>query len=401
MRDDNKAASSERGAVLIHVALALVALMAFSTFTIDYGVLWTARRQTQNAADGGALAGAVALAFDNATDFSDTGPAKSNAYTIMMTHPIWGVPPVVNITTDITFPACPDDGTSNCIRVEVFRNSTRGNALPMMFGQLVGLTTQGVRAVAMAKVANANASDCLKPWGLADKWDERNPTPQAWTYTDTYDPTQPGGASGPDLYTAQNGTSPGTGFTLAADYGTFVQLKVGSPHDAINPGWFQPLDVTGGGGAAYRANISGCVGKIWKIGDDIPKENGNMIGPTKQGTDDLIALDPNATWDNINKVVTGSCVANNSCVDANGQPIQYSESPRIVAIPVFDLDYYLQTGGTGNGTVRIVNILGFFVTAMSGNDVTGYLCTKPSLLVAGGGTIASASAFVKVITLIR
>ena len=45
----------ERGAVLVHVAVTLVGLVAFSALTIDYGVLWTSRRQAQNAADAGAL----------------------------------------------------------------------------------------------------------------------------------------------------------------------------------------------------------------------------------------------------------------------------------------------------------------------------------------------------------
>jgi hypothetical protein len=158
MKNTIEAPSSERGAVLVHVALALIALMSFSTFVVDYGVLWTARRQAQNAADGGALAGAVALAFDNPSDFSNSGPAKTSAYQVLMSHPIWGQQPVVNITNDITFPACPDDGSPRCIRVDVYRDPAHGNALPMIFGQLVGLNQQGVRAMAMAKVAVATST---------------------------------------------------------------------------------------------------------------------------------------------------------------------------------------------------------------------------------------------------
>ena len=49
--------ASERGAVIVHVAIALVGLMAFSAFVIDYGVMWAARRQAQNSADAGAHGG--------------------------------------------------------------------------------------------------------------------------------------------------------------------------------------------------------------------------------------------------------------------------------------------------------------------------------------------------------
>ena len=51
--------SSERGAVLVHVAFAFLALLAFTTFVVDWGVFWLARRQAQNAADAGALAAAM------------------------------------------------------------------------------------------------------------------------------------------------------------------------------------------------------------------------------------------------------------------------------------------------------------------------------------------------------
>ena len=46
----------------------LFVLMAFNVFVLDYGMLWVARGQAQNAADAGALAGAVARGFD---DFAD------------------------------------------------------------------------------------------------------------------------------------------------------------------------------------------------------------------------------------------------------------------------------------------------------------------------------------------
>ena len=54
--------NGERGAITIHVSIALIALLAFSAFVIDYGSMWVSRRQAQNAADAGALAGAISLA---------------------------------------------------------------------------------------------------------------------------------------------------------------------------------------------------------------------------------------------------------------------------------------------------------------------------------------------------
>jgi hypothetical protein len=284
--------------------------------------------------------------------------------------------------------------TANCIRVNVFRNQARGNWLPTWFGSLVGVNQQGVRATAIAWTINGNASRCMKPWGVADKWIESS---GPWDPTQTFDP-----ATG-DTYTPPSSTDPGTGFTLAADLGTELKLKVGQPSEAINPGWFQALDLTGGGGSQYRENIRGCVGNLWGIGDEIPKENGNMVGPTGQGTQDLIDLDPGADWNETTDKIEGSCVEDDSCVDANGDYIHYSDSPRIVAIPIFDLAYYLQTGGPGNGTVRVVNILGFFVDRIEApqNSVVGYLSSTIELLDEGAGHVDPDASFIRVIQLVR
>src|SRR5687768_1384747 len=115
--------SSERGAILIHVALALLVLISFNMFVFDYGVMWTGRGQAQNAADAGALAGATALAFDDFLDRSDTGAAKTSAQQTALLNFVWSEAPEVDITTDVTFPTepdvCEDD---SCIRVDVYRD---------------------------------------------------------------------------------------------------------------------------------------------------------------------------------------------------------------------------------------------------------------------------------------
>ena len=397
-------AADERGAVLIQVGVAILVLTAFAMFVIDYGLLWVSRNQAQNAADAGAMAGATALALDDFDDRTATGPAKLSARSFALANNVWDAAPDVQMATDVrfyndapgAFPAsCAGD---DCVRVDVHRTQARGNPLPMFLGFLVGLTDQGVRATATAQAAPANASDCLKPWAIADKWEEHNPAIGPWDPTQTYDPT---GAT-PDVYKPPTKNSDGTSFTLANDIGVKLTLKAGNPKDAINPGWFQAIDLTcpvggGGGGSCYRANISGCSGATWEIGDDLPKENGNMVGPTKQGVDDLVALDPKAEWDSGADRVINSCIGPPYSCSKPG----YTTSPRIVAVPVFDLDNYMKTGGPGNGTVHVVNILGFFVDKMQGNDVVGYLATEAGLKVSNGGAVASEAAFIKAIQLVR
>ena len=256
--------------MLIHVAVSVLALVAFLTIVADWGLMWTSRRQAQNSADAGAIAGATGLGYDDPSDYSDAGAAKQNAYFATQTNFVWGQAPFVNITTHITFPLTPfpacdpdSDGLSQCVRVEVFRNTDQLNALPMLFGYLLGLTTQNTRASAIAVVGAANSSDCIKPWGVADKWEEISNPP--WDPTDTFDP-----AAGDD-YRPQgelNAQDPGTGWKAPPgtpnDYGQELTLKVGSPGDSINPGWFQALDLSSApdsgcsnsGAQCYKSSIS-------------------------------------------------------------------------------------------------------------------------------------------------
>ncbi len=69
----------EAGMSYVFIGLGLMAFLSASMLAIDVGMLMTARNQAQNSADAGALAGAVALGFDNFTDRSPSGPAVTHA----------------------------------------------------------------------------------------------------------------------------------------------------------------------------------------------------------------------------------------------------------------------------------------------------------------------------------
>ena len=408
-------AASERGAILIQVAIVILVLSAFAMFIVDYGMLWVSRHQAQNAADAGALAGATALALDNKTDHSNTGPAKVAAQKFALFNYVWGQAPAVVLTNDATsdvlfrseapakFPAsCVND---DCIRVDVYRNQTRNNPLPTIFGWLVGVNNQGVRATAIAQAAVANASDCLKPWAVLDKWND-NPGP--WDYaTSTFDPyTAP-----KDSYTPQDGTNANDTFTVDGYKGLQMTLKMGNPQNSketFGAGWFSPIELaceSQGGAACYQDAISGCAGTTYKIGDYLPVKTGNMQGPTKAGVNDLIALDPNATWDTANNEVDNSCVGSTYTCSQTG----YKQSPRIVALPVIHVQEAYdavhpdgKSTGAGNMQVKIVAILGFFVESVSAKgDVTGRLATKADLKVSDGGGVAPTAGWITAVQLVR
>jgi Flp pilus assembly protein TadG len=398
--------ASERGAVLIQVGIVILVISAFAMFVVDYGVLWISRHQAQNAADAGALAGATALALDDFADRADTGPAKLAARRFALGNYVFGAPPNVNMTTDIrfyaneptAFPAsCSND---DCIRVDVYRNQARGNPLPMFFGWLVGVNSQGARSYAIAQAAAGNASKCLKPWAVLDKWsDSAGP----WSSDSVFDP-----ATDTYIPPSEDGKNTGTSYTLKDDLGLQLTLKLGDPQSSkeiFGAGWFSPVQLGGTGGDEYRDAISGCTSGIRKIGDILQVENGNMVGPTDQGVKDLIDQDPDAEWDPIEKKVVNSCVGPPYTCSTPG----FQSSPRIVAVPVINTQMAYDevhkegggTTGTGNMTVKVVAILGFFVGAMDGKDVVGYLATKPDLLVSNGGTPSPAAAFLMSVRLVR
>ena len=160
-------ARREDGMIVIQAAVMMLVLTAASAFVIDYGVVWLSRGQAQNAADAGALAGVVGRAFD---DFDNPpavgGPADLAAHQVAQANLVWDTAPGTVVSWN-----CPAGVTGRCARVDVYRNGLFGSTtLPVFFGPLLGINSQGVRATATAPVAPGNASNCMRPWSVADKW---------------------------------------------------------------------------------------------------------------------------------------------------------------------------------------------------------------------------------------
>jgi hypothetical protein len=398
----------DRGAILVHVAVGLLMLTALSAFAIDFGLFWLGRRQAQNAADAGALAGAVALGFDNGNDKSDTGPAKESAHTTAIANLIGGQVPAVDIDADITFPVCPD-GTSTCIRVDVYRDAAHGNALPTFMGNLVGLASQGIRATATAQAMSGNATECMKPWALIDRWEEFWPKPGPWTTSSNFDKYKSNGTldpkiTTPDVYVPPTANSPGSGFApvdssgnLTADYGLELTMKTGGAN-LFNAGAFQALDLACPGGACYKNAIESCVNVTNYIGQSVTLETGDLSGPTKQGTytdsNSLCNQDPGAFW---------NPSLNNGHGGISGSA--FDISPRLVAIALISPDdLALAKNGKATG-VPIENIMGLFIecppAVSPGNAVIGRLMLVPGDKVTGGSNVGPQSSFLKVFALVR
>lgn len=350
---------NDRGAILIHVAIGSIALLAFSALTFDYGVNLVSRRQAQNSADAAALAGAISLSYVNRTDFT---LATNSAIAAANRNTIWGAAPDI-LQTDVTYPACPPGAPGvggTCVKADVFRTSygrASGSPLPSFFGSIVGAGDQGTRATATAQLLTGSGSaDCIKPWGIPDKWQELRPGPAAWTNDSVFERYERANGPNPtpavlnpaDVYTPPTAGGPGTGFTLPQDHGRQIILYVGDPRDTIRPGLFYPIRINPdcNGGNCYRDYISGCYNGAVGPGTIRAPEPGAMRGPTRQGVEALIALDPGASWDpTLNGVggIRGGCMYAGTC----------ARSPRLVAIPVFDVDFFnYQIAQAGNNAIN-------------------------------------------------
>lgn len=421
---------SERGAVIIQIAICLLFLLAFASFVVDYGFMWTGRAQAQTSADAAALAGANSMAYDNTT----VANIKARARAVGRANYVWNQAPDM-LDTDIEIINCPPTpGLPNddCIRARAFRNQARNNPLPTFFANLVGVRNQGVQALAVARAVSANGTNCLRPWAVADKWFDTQPG--GWSQSATWDP--PG-----DIYTPPTATDYGTGFSardannVPTYYGYQMVLKIDNPgqgggaqQPVYSGGWAMELDLdnptANGGNNEYIANINGCTSQTVGIsapGSDctvvdtpsgcLPVKTGSGGATNERAIDDFIAThDPSATWTN----GSGATGWQTGTINSTQSP-----SSRIVPVAIFDMPQYIGHGYNGqNGIVRVVNIVGFFVEgSCSDNNFTkesylqcptggsaqgaivGRLVNYPGIYTTSGSSVAGS--FGQVIVLVR
>jgi Flp pilus assembly protein TadG len=397
----------ERGMSFVYVGVGFMGFLAASTLAIDVGMFMAARSQAQNAADAGALAGAVALVKNSYTDRSATGPVVQSAINTATANQVMGAAPTV-FASDVTFPTDPD-GQANRVQVQVYRTATHdpanSNAVPTLMGSIFGVATVDITATATAEASPANAMTCVKPFMIPDKWEEHQTG--SWDPGDTFDKYTNRGEllSDPDIYRgvdpernktcvprpAENKDQECTGYVSArppdGEIGTVLVLRAGTG-DQINPSFYYSWKMPGDtGGDFYRENIANCNQTLMRAGDKIIQEPGDKSGPTIQGIEDLIAKDPGAYWDTDCQCVKGS---------------KFATSPRVFPIPMYDPDYYAE--GKKNGRVadfRIANFLGFFVDRPpQGNSIHGIITDIVGTVDRTAGK-APVNAFPKAIRLVQ
>jgi hypothetical protein len=333
--------------------------MAASMLAVDVGMVMTARAQAQNAADAGALAGGLALAFNDYVNRTASGPAVTSAISAAQANLMMGGAPSV-LPSDVTFPNDPS-GNPNRIHVDIFRSTARGNAISTLIGPIFGIPTVNIGATATAQVTPANGMTCVKPFMIPDKWDDKDGNGVF--------------NSGVDVY-VRNGYDGYTGYTIKNDVGAPLVLRAGTgdqPNSSFYYSWKMSTDV---GGDFYRENIANCNTEVVVYDKDNPmtliQEPGDKKGPTLQGIKDLIDKDPNAQWNS-----TCKCIRNSA----------YSgQSPRVFPIPLFNPQYYADGMATGRGAdFQLANFLGFFADYVDSNGkIHGIITTLSGIVIPGG-----------------
>jgi hypothetical protein len=387
---------TERGAIIIQAAIAGFVLIGLTGFVVDYGIFWLAREQAQQAADTGAMAGALARAYGDPDPDAPVPPiVRLQAEFAVAQNPVWfdadaGKPVVSSV--------CPPELVAiRCVRVDVFRDGTSGStAIPTVFAPLFGITSQGVRATATARVAVGNGTLCMKPWAIPDKWVEQSMPPTS--YFERY--VEPGGGETlpfADSYSAPTEMSAGSGMTLSDDLGQTLILDYDTDPegtDPIKPQFLLPLVLNGP--STYAENIAGCNGSLARFGQSFPTGTTARAAETAAAATALIALDPGASWDLVTNTVQGSCAP--GCA-----PV----SPRLVALALFDVDLYQLMRATDNWCpgnqrcVRVVNLVGFFIDLVGGNSIIGNIARYPGVISADYPSVIPTASFLPTVTLVR
>jgi hypothetical protein len=329
---------STSGQVLPIVAVGIIVFMGMGALAMDVGLILLARTEAQRTADAAALAGAGMLVGNP----NGAAIARAEAMDVALQNPIRGSQTIL-LPEDVA--VIPD---SQKVRVHVRRTADRGNPVETLFARVLGIPRVSVSAQATAQAWSATGVNCLMPFALPDRWSESSAQPFVWPEeTDRYE-----GPNDDDLYIPWDPGDPNAMYTgySAADLGVRMRIRVGNSSENVQPWWFFPFRFPGAsGGSSYRDHLARCIdpSSIFEVGSviDVQREPGEMVGPTRQGFQDLYNLDPGAYWDDACMCVRGS---------------SFGVSPRIRPVGLFDPRY---PPPSGSHPFRITNFIAVFVEA--------------------------------------
>jgi hypothetical protein len=351
-----------RGQVLLVFVAALLALLGIAALGIDAGYMYTVRHELQRSTDSGALAGASAFFDGSWSDSAIRAVADARAHAFASKDKVATSTLSASGQVTVGFPA------AERVRVDASRN------VPLFFSRIFLGPTKTITAysVAEASAAGTNVKG-LTPWGIPFPWEDKNGN-------GLFDPEDKVHRDCPD------------GVIDTSYYfcpGTRVILKIGTPSGNPHhpsgipslqqePGHFFCLALDGTGGTVYRDTIVTGSQTPLKINDSVTLEPGNMVGPTRQGTQALIDADPTSAW------VGGDVqLPESKLYKISPQPGEkpWMESPRVIRIPIYDPEVAL---AQGRSEMVVAGFAGFWIESIGNQGtITGRYVQMPALGEAG------------------
>ena len=397
---------NERGSMIVMVAVSLAVILGMGALAVDLGMLIKQRDDAQRAADAAALAGVSAFQEGKAADM--VGEAGIRAYRFLAKNYVGGTwvdtagkfsyinngNRYVTESNEGVVVVLPD---SEKVRVIV-----RREAVGVLMAKALNFLDVPISAHAAAIAIEAGAGKCVKPFAFPDYWHDQDDDNDPANRLEDLGPGQGQGGEGweynpsagdhyrryGDTEGAGDITGLGSSWRNNSVYGSDRQnrlywddqgrpivRKKSNPLQTSAPGFFLPWVIPGSnqGAADYRANIVGCNPAEINLETDYNLDGtadtssydnkpGNMIGPTKQGMDSLISLDPDACWAEFPSTqhsgyTTGEVkklsAAGNCTEDYPG----WISSPRVAIVPLFDPSYF----STGRTALRFNNLALIFL----------------------------------------
>ena len=389
MSSRKSALREERGVTLVMMALMMFLALGMSALAIDYGMIKAAKAEGQRAMDSAALAGASAFLISD-PDADIPAIAETRARDFAKKHDVHRTPitdPEVVVNVDLPNTTLTASYTSG--------------GIPLWFASIFGTNTMSIRATAAAHVEETNVASCVKPVAIPDMWHNMphlNPKngkeiedlvpDHAWGFKDkdgngqwgetetepwTYDPSLG------DSYTAADDGYGSTARTdLVKDYGRQIMLMAISSKDNATPSyyyaWGHQSSDNSASKLADRIRGQACEEAETDTPYDYILTNGTKVGPIGDAWDDLVNMDPYATWNG--STVVGSTKGAN----------WLDQSPRVILVGMYNVGLY--GGAPSDNVVRFNNIAKVWVEKRSceGNGACKSPVTGRFLGFAGGGS---------------
>jgi hypothetical protein len=233
------------------------------------------------------------------------------------------------------------------------------------FAPVLGIYSKTVQVSSMAEASrNAVGAACAKPWFI----------PNTLLSGRDVCGTDSACATNEVMITSDGETNDAF---VSTKLGSELLVKPSNPAAALSPGQFYAVrlgDSTGGND--YRTNIATCTPEILSCQESYPVEPGNMIGPTTQGTLDLIGTPP----DTFEGFDPGN---DDKAVFGHPDGTRSSDSRALVVAPIWDvcsMAAYCDSHGRfvlpdngANISIRVVGFALLFIVGVSGNDVRAIL----------------------------